>query len=151
MSDGPSKFPWPPVLVVGLAAMGWFGSPASGASGLQLWIGIVLIFFGVALDGWSAAHLVRRKTAVLPRHAASHLVTDGPFRFSRNPIYLGYVIVLVGLAVFRPGAASLFAVPIFIALMLRLAIEPEEQHLSARFGVDWSTYAKDTPRWLGPL
>ncbi|MEO0497548.1 MAG: isoprenylcysteine carboxylmethyltransferase family protein [Pseudomonadota bacterium] len=150
-AERPSRFPWPPALMVLFAALAWLGSPANQPDTWQLWLGAGLAIAGLTLDALGAAHLLRHKTAVLPHRAASTLVSSGVFGISRNPIYVGYVAILVGIAILRPGLISALCVCTFAILLLKLAIEPEEAHLSAKFGTDWQDYAERVPRWFGPL
>ncbi|MEN0087796.1 MAG: isoprenylcysteine carboxylmethyltransferase family protein [Pseudomonadota bacterium] len=149
--DRPSRFPWPPVLTLIFVILAWLGTPPSAVPTIQTWLGLGLILAGLTFDAIGAAHLLRHKTAVLPHRAASHLVTNGPFRFSRNPIYVGYVLILIGVALIRPGVVSIMAVGAFSVLLLKLAIEPEERHLKSKFGAEWQAYATQVPRWLGPI
>lgn len=150
-TERPTRFPWPPTLVVLFALFAWFGTVASTIAGWQLWLGGGFILLGLALDALGAAQLLRHKTAVLPHRGASNLVDTGLFSLSRNPIYVGYVIILIGIAVLRPGLVSALCVAAFAILLFKLAIEPEEAHLSARFGAHWDEYAARVPRWLGPI
>ncbi|MEM1365634.1 MAG: isoprenylcysteine carboxylmethyltransferase family protein [Pseudomonadota bacterium] len=147
--DRPSRFPWPPVLALIFASVAWFGTPPNWLGTWQTWLGGGLIGMGLLFDAVSAAHLLRRKTTVLPHRAASSLVTNGPFAFSRNPIYLGYAMILVGIFVLRPGAMSAFAAGVFGIILFKASIEPEEKHLAARFGQEWAEYARRVPRWIG--
>jgi protein-S-isoprenylcysteine O-methyltransferase Ste14 len=75
-------------------------------------------------------------------------VTWGPFRFSRNPIYLGNTLLLIGIGI--AGGNYWFVLGALVSALLvdRLAIRREEQHLAARFGEAWTNYAQSTPRWL---
>jgi protein-S-isoprenylcysteine O-methyltransferase Ste14 len=90
----------------------------------------------------------RKNTNILPHRGADALITSGPFRFTRNPIYLGNTIAMLGLSVYLNngwfailGLGAAFAVD-------RLAIRREEAHLAARFREAWLAYAARTPRWL---
>jgi protein-S-isoprenylcysteine O-methyltransferase Ste14 len=91
----------------------------------------------------------RARANILPHRAATALVTWGPFGFSRNPIYLGNTILLL-------GAGLAFGIAWFVpvafaaaALTARLAIAREEAHLNARFGRAWREYAARVRRWVG--
>jgi protein-S-isoprenylcysteine O-methyltransferase Ste14 len=91
----------------------------------------------------------RAKANILPHRAATALVTHGPFAFSRNPIYLGNTILLLGAGL---AFAMAWFVPIALlaaALTAHFAIAREEAHLNARFGRDWRNYALQVNRWLG--
>ena len=90
----------------------------------------------------------RHHTTVLPHRGATRLITDGPFRFSRNPIYVGNTLLVAGAGLVF-GVAWLIPAALAGALATqKLAIEREEEHLARRFGADWAGYAARTPRWL---
>ncbi len=149
----PNVIPWPPVIyttaaIVGLALHSVFPLHLPlGAGGRVLGLGLAIC--GVLLDVSAMAVMARAHTTILPHHAASRLVTAGPFAWTRNPIYLGNTLLFAGIGLatqarwFIPLAfAAAFAVD-------RLAIRREEAHLRARFGETWDAYARCVPRWIG--
>lgn len=89
-------------------------------------------------------------TTVDPRapEAASILVTDGVFRWTRNPMYLGLCCCLFALGTYLASLVSLVVVPVFILYITRYQILPEERALKARFGEQFDAYCKVTRRWL---
>jgi protein-S-isoprenylcysteine O-methyltransferase Ste14 len=106
---------------------------------------------GAAFDLWAAVTLYRERTTILPHRAATRLVTRGPFRITRNPIYVGNTVAIVGLAL-AVGNAWLIVFGLVAAILVdRLAIQREEIHLSNRFGDAWALYRSHTPRWLGSI
>lgn len=152
----PNRIPWPPLLygtalavgiVLGrLSPLGWPQEPAGGALRIA---GGALAVLGLTLDLWSLGTLHRARTTLLPHRAADRLVTHGPYGLSRNPIYLGNTLLVLGL-----GAAFanlwLMAAALGAALATdRLAARREEAHLAARFGADFSAYRARVPRWIG--
>ena len=76
------------------------------------------------------------------------LVTDGPFRFRRNPIYLADILILLGLAELTKNIWIVILTPVFAVLMTWLAILPEERHLESRFGDAYRAYKERTRRLL---
>lgn len=152
--DRPSSIPWPPVLLAlaALAALAlgraapirWPGLDDAGARLVGLGLGAA----GLALIVWAATTLWRHKTTVLPHKGVSELVTDGPFRWRRNPIYLGDALVLLGLAEMTKNVWFAILVPVFLVLVTWLAILPEERHLEARFGDRWRAYRDRTRRLI---
>lgn len=150
----PLNFPWPPViyLVACFAAYGiekWVTFPLFPYAGLAAKAaGIVLIACAAALDLWATYTLFHRHTTVLPNRCATRLVTCGPFSFTRNPIYLGYTMITVGLA-FLLGSGW-FAVAAFGAAVATtfIAIRFEEFHLLSRFGFEFERYCRTTRRWI---
>ncbi|MFG1296364.1 methyltransferase family protein [Xanthobacter variabilis] len=154
----PNRVPWPPLiygaaLVAGLG-LGWLaplGWP-SALAGLPVRIaGALVAALGLGLDLSAIFTLYRAHTNVLPNRGADHLVTNGPFALSRNPIYLGNTLLVagLGLAFFNGwliGAALLAALATD-----HLAARREERHLAAKFGPAFAAYAARVPRWIGPL
>jgi protein-S-isoprenylcysteine O-methyltransferase Ste14 len=100
------------------------------------------------LFGWATATMLRAGTNPEPWVPAAALVTDGPFRRTRNPIYLAYALAYLAIAIWRGSWATLALLPTAVRLTNRLAIEPEEAYLRQRFGDAYQRYAERTPRWL---
>lgn len=150
----PTTIPWPPILLVAVVAASalliriyplvWPGLDDANARFIGLGIGIV----GLLLIIWAARTMWRHKTTVLPNRAVSDLVTDGPYRWHRNPIYLGDALVLLGVAEMTKNIWFAILVPVFMMLITWLAILPEERHLDAKFGERWRSYRDSTRRWL---
>jgi protein-S-isoprenylcysteine O-methyltransferase Ste14 len=117
------------------------GAWADLAAGLLIGGGLLVILVAVA-------QMRQARTAVMPRREASALVTNGAFGRSRNPIYLGMALILLGwvLRLGQPLALPLF--PIFVWIIERRFIDPEEEALARRFPAAWSRYAQATRRWL---
>jgi protein-S-isoprenylcysteine O-methyltransferase Ste14 len=153
--DRPGRVPWPPLLLVGalvsgallqrVAPLHW--PPAVAASSFSV-PGWMLIGAALLLELTVVRELQRAATTVMPHRAASHLVTGGPFRRSRNPIYVGHVALLVGLGLLLANGWWLVLAPFFAFALDRLAVRPEERHLAARFGEDYRLYSTRVRRWL---
>ncbi|MGR6465585.1 methyltransferase family protein [Rhizobium sp. PAMB 3182] len=150
----PLRFPWAPVyyLAAGLTAAGCgaFLPVSSLEHGhmLAMSAGLVLALVGVALVIWAIGVLLSHRTPVLPIASARHLVTCGPFRISRNPIYLGYTLVLAALALATDNAwFAVFGFAAAVATNL-VAVKAEEKHLLARFGIEFERYCQRTRRWI---
>ena len=111
-------------------------------------LGWLLTAVGVALLLWTLVTFVRHRTTVNPYKAASSLCTGGPFRFSRNPIYLGDWFILGGVSLLLATAWPLVFAPLIWALLRYGVIRHEEAHLEARFGDDYRAYMKRVRRWL---
>jgi protein-S-isoprenylcysteine O-methyltransferase Ste14 len=110
-------------------------------------VGIPLFVVGLALWGWGVAGLVRRNESPNPGKATNHLITDGPYRFSRNPIYAGGILGLTGLAIALNTATGL-AVAVVLALGVRQMVIAEERYLEAKFGDEWRDYRARVRRWV---
>lgn len=79
---------------------------------------------------------------------ASTLVTSGPYRYSRNPIYIGLVLILAGWGAYLQNLASLLCVLAFVLYINRFQILPEEELLAQKFGVEFEIYKSSVNRWL---
>lgn len=97
-----------------------------------------------------ALQFKRARTTLNPikPQSASSLLTSGIFRHTRNPIYLGFLLILVALALSIANAAALAALPAFVLYMNRFQIEPEERALSRLFGDDFKAYCLEARRWI---
>ena len=110
--------------------------------------GIPLIFLGITVAIWADQLFKRKKTTVKPFEESSVLVTKGPFRFSRHPMYLGFVLVLFGLAL-GLGNVIVFLSPIAMFIVFELLFIPhEEKSLEETFGKDYLEYKKRVRKWL---
>lgn len=150
----PLSFPWPPMFygisILSAILLGRY-FPVDYLVN-QPWIlkvaGGFMIGAAVSIDLWALLTLRDRHTTVLPNRCATHLVTQGPFRFSRNPIYLGYTLMTVGLGLLTQNAWFLVLAPLAVALTYVIAIRAEENHLLARFGIDFEQYRRQTRCWI---
>ena len=145
-----------PPLAVGalLAALIWlvsrlvpgFNFVFPGWEFLALTLAIAGAMFFVA----GVASFRRAITTINPMkpESSSSLVLSGIYKFSRNPMYLGFLVVLFGWAVFLSNALSFIFLPAFIYYMNRFQIEPEEKALTAKFGEEFLTYKSRVRRWL---
>ena len=145
----------PPVpLVVIVAALMWaissavpaldFYLPAKSLSAVSL----PLIGAVVCLAGVVSFH--RAKTTVNPMKpdSASSLVVSGIYKYTRNPMYLGFLLVLLGWAAFLSNLAALALLPAFVAYMNRFQIRPEERVLASLFPNDYPAYRAKVRRWI---
>ena len=92
--------------------------------------------------------LWRGKTTILPNQKSENLVSTGVFRFSRNPIYVANVILIIGFALRWSNAWLLVLAPLAGLATQELAIKREEAHLTAQFGEAYTNYKKRVRRWL---
>lgn len=111
-------------------------------------LGWLAVGIGLVLFTWTLWTFSRHRTTVNPYVGASVLCTSGPFRFSRNPIYVGDWFILAGVSLLLTTAWPLVFAPL-IWLMLRYGvIRHEEAHLEARFGDAYRDYKTRVRRWL---
>jgi protein-S-isoprenylcysteine O-methyltransferase Ste14 len=110
--------------------------------------GLIIILFGVALNVWSARLLKKKSAAIDFYETPTRLVIDGPFRISRNPLYLGGVILSLGIAVLL-GSLITFVFPTALLLILdKLYIPVEEKRLEKTFGKKYLEYKQRVRRWI---
>jgi protein-S-isoprenylcysteine O-methyltransferase Ste14 len=153
MADAPAFRVWPPIalgvpLLVGEIATATVGDPFSLADPAARVVGVVLAIAFAVWNGWTLAMMAANRTAVLPGGATRTILDRGPFRISRNPLYVGLIILTVALALLWPSTWALMFVPVGTALLFWGAIVPEERYLSAKFGEEYTTYRSRVRRWI---
>jgi len=111
-------------------------------------LGVVPLILGLVLNLNADQSFHKANTAVCPFEASSTLVTSGPYRFTRNPMYLGFVLVLLGVTILMGSLTPYVIVLAFAFLMDRMFIRMEERKLAVTFGVQWEDYKHHTRRWL---
>ncbi len=111
-------------------------------------LGWLLVGISLALFAWTLFVFWRHHTTVNPYQAASALCTNGPFRFSRNPIYVGDWLVLAGVSLLLHTAWPLLFAPLIWVMLRFYVIRYEEAHLESKFGDAYRDYKKRVRRWL---
>lgn len=147
------RFPPPIIFAIGFLA-GWLLHrvyplpilpPATAAREPA---GVTVLAVGLAFMLWAFATFIAARTAVIPHHPASRLVTSGPYRFSRNPMYTGLTIAYLGLTLLVNSAWPLLFLPLVIMALLALVIQREERYLQSAFGEEYAAYTRRVRRWL---
>jgi protein-S-isoprenylcysteine O-methyltransferase Ste14 len=142
----------PPVyFLMALLLMGFFHRVAPGARLLEAPYrhgGLVLIGLALGLILWAAFLFRRAGTNIRPYLPSTALVLSGPYKFTRNPMYLGMAGVLLGAAVFMGSISPFIVIPAFMALISERFIVTEEAKLEAAFGRDYLEYKGRVRRWL---
>jgi protein-S-isoprenylcysteine O-methyltransferase Ste14 len=143
---------WPPVavgvpLVAGSLVTVLWGDPVD-LGGWRVPLGWVLLAAFVAWNGWSLWLFGRHRTGLLPGQATTSMIEEGPYRVSRNPLYVGMLALYLGLAFLAPTFWGLVLFPAAVLLVLWGAIRPEERFLHERFGASYDDYAQRVRRWL---
>lgn len=113
-------------------------------------VAFALVVAGLALNILPKLAFQRFGTTVNPLKpsSATHLVTSGIYRYTRNPMYLGHSVILLGWALHLHNAAAPMAVPAFMLYITRFQIRPEERYLSVRFPDAYAAFRRQVPRWL---
>lgn len=151
--DAPAFRIWPPValgvpLAAGLVLTVAPGDPFSIASSAAWWIGGALVVAFVLWNGWTLSVMASNRTAILPGGRTILVLQSGPFRLSRNPLYVGLIALDVALALLAHSFWALAFVPIGIVALWWGAIRPEERYLSGKFGAEYDAYRARVRRWL---
>ena len=112
------------------------------------YLGIGLIILGFLIVIWPAASFGRAGTPIKPFEESTYLVTDGMYRVTRNPMYLGMVVVLLGVAVLFGTASPFLLVPVFGWIIQTKFVAFEEVLMEETFGDEYIEYKKRVRRWL---
>lgn len=142
----------PPVhLVVAVAAMvslhwllpirHWIDWPWRGVG---LAPAVVALLIGV----WAIWIFHQRGTTHRPGQTSRHLVTNGPFQFTRNPMYLGMTLLLTGVALLMGSTSPWAVIPLFVLVISAEVIPVEEAMLKERFGEEYEEYRGQVRRWV---
>ena len=110
--------------------------------------GVIAVVMAVAILGWAFATFLRHRTAILPHRPASRVVRDGPYRWTRNPMYVSMTLTYLGLALITNALLPLLVLPLVLVLLVRFVIRREERYLASAFGDDYTAYCRDVRRWL---
>src|SRR5690606_18496513 len=111
-------------------------------------LGVLLIVAGIGLAVYAAGLFARAGTPVVPFEHSTRLVTGGVYQVTRNPMYVGLIAVLAGVALICGTAGALLPLPVFVWILTKQFIEGEEQFLEEIFGEDYLAYKRRVRRWL---
>jgi len=150
--SGPPVLTFPPIIYASFFAIGYITDRLLliqiGFEDLRQYGGGVLCILGFAIAGWALARFIRAHTHVDVRKPATTLVTDGPYRISRNPMYLAATLLYAGVAI-------AFAKPVTLALLAPClwvmhwgVIAREEKYLEDKFGDDYRAFRSRVRRWI---
>ena len=147
-----SRLDVPPVyLLLSLAAMALFHVALPIARPIEepyRYAGAVIMALGIALILWAALLFGRAGTGIVPFSEATALVVAGPYRFTRNPMYLGMAAILLGAGLLLGSLTPFIVIPAFMALVAERFILPEERMLEVVFGEAYLRYRASVRRWL---
>ena len=111
-------------------------------------LGWPLLGAGVLLAGWFEWAMRRADTPTNPYKPVSHLATEGPFRYTRNPAYLSMTMMYAGIAVLRNALWAIILLPVALLVIERGIIEREERYLERKFGEEYLSYKARVRRWI---
>ncbi len=145
----------PPVVVFGLfAVVMWAISQYFPVFAVEIpfqyYLTAFLMIIAIWISIYSLYLFYKNRTTVHPQNPGdtNKLVTSGPFRHTRNPMYLALSLILIGWAIFLSDLLALMLMPLYYAYMTRFQIIPEERELQQKLGSEYEKYADRTPRWL---
>lgn len=145
----------PPILFLGALVLGYLltryfplGPGLATPNALGLAVGLIFVAAGFVLAFLSFRRFRLAGTSVVPGEPVTALVTAGPYRVTRNPIYIGFVLVYFGMAVVLTSLWVLFLLVPVLVILQRGVIFREEAYLERKFGDAYREYAARVPRWL---
>ncbi|MDP3803760.1 isoprenylcysteine carboxylmethyltransferase family protein [Brevundimonas sp.] len=130
------------------AGFGWLAVEFGLDLSVRRAVALGLIVGGLLLDGMAAGLFRRRGTAVEPWKPSTVLINDGPYRLSRNPIYVGFAVTYAGLAIAMNSLTALLLLIPCLFVVDRFVIQREERYLAAKFGPAYDVYRREVRRWL---
>lgn len=145
----------PPLLFLGALALGSvltlflpIGPGLASPNGLGLTVGFIFMALGLTLAVFSMRAFHRAGTVVVPGQPATALVITGPYHVTRNPIYVGFVLVYFGLSLVLTSIWVLVLLIPALMILQRGVVVPEEAYLERKFGDAYRRYTARVPRWL---
>ena len=136
------------IAILATIALHYLAPIARFSAPLFTFAGVVLIVAGIALAVCALGLFARAGTPVIPFERSTALVTSGVYRVTRNPMYVGLISVLAGVALFCGTAGALLPLPVFVWVLTKQFIEGEEQFLEGIFGEEYLAYKRRVRRWL---
>ena len=151
--DHPRLLLPPPVylgLAIALALLAQLAIPLHWLDDMPLRVvaGVACCIVAAALPLWAILRFRDARTHVEPHKPTTALVVTGPYRYTRNPIYLGFLLLVLGLALIFANPWALLVLPILWAAMRYLVISVEESFLIGRFGPSYRDYQASFRRWI---
>jgi protein-S-isoprenylcysteine O-methyltransferase Ste14 len=151
-ADNPGVIAPPPLIYTGALAAGLLANRRYRIPFLPRRVartlGWPLVACGLAVGFLGEREMRRAETNVDPYKPATAVVTGGPFRFTRNPLYLSMTLVYGGIATIANALPAALLLPIVLRLMRRGVIEREERYLERKFGDEYIEYKVGAPRWI---
>jgi protein-S-isoprenylcysteine O-methyltransferase Ste14 len=136
---------------IGFAVQRWIGGPLFPSTAPPLvWRapGVALIVAGVLLGASGVMAIHRAGSSIVPIKPVTALVVRGPYRWTRNPMYLGMALVSAGIAVGANALWPLLVLPVVVVVVRRMVIDREERYLERTFGREYRRYCDRVPRWI---
>lgn len=148
MADRPGVLAPPPLIYGVCFLIGWLTHRWLPPIVIPMWIGFALIAVGLAIAMWAIVLMHYAGTHVDPYAPTTAIVTRGPYRVSRNPIYIALTLVYAGFALALQFTTALLLLPVALVILTRGVIAREERYLAAKFGDAYRDYCSRVRRWL---
>ena len=153
--EASSPTPWPPIIyaiaAISAALRGWFSNwsfQSSAARAPALLLGCGTAALGIVLLALAGRRFNRAGTAIPPNRPTTAIVVDGIYRHTRNPMYLGFTLLLLALGLLFDDLWFIVLAPFAVFAVTKLAIEREEAYLERKFGAAYVAYKQNVRRWL---
>lgn len=143
----------PPVWLVGFLVIAWVQSSRQSlglgfGGGWAQFVGGLLVGGGILLMVLALVEFRRHRTTPVPHHTPDRMIQSGIFSRTRNPIYLGDALVLTGLILRWDAVLALPLVPIFVWMIEKRFVIPEENRMRRVFRADFARYTEKVRRWI---
>lgn len=150
--DNPGVIAPPPLIFAGPLAAGLLLHRFFPKKFVPRWIGLTLgglgIISGVILIRSGLREMFSAQTNVDPRQPATTIVTEGPYRYTRNPLYMGLTLIYAGIAFLANALWAMLLLPVALVVMVYGVIKREEQYLERKFGEQYLSYKIRVRRWF---
>jgi protein-S-isoprenylcysteine O-methyltransferase Ste14 len=151
-ADNPGVIAPPPLIYAGALAAGLLANRRYHIPflprRLARTLGASLVACGLAVGFLGEREMRRAETNTNPYKPATSVVTGGPFRYTRNPLYLSMTLIYGGISALANALPAALLLPIVLRLMRRGVIEREERYLERKFGDEYIEYKEEVPRWI---
>jgi protein-S-isoprenylcysteine O-methyltransferase Ste14 len=152
-ADNPGVIAPPPLIYAGALAAGLLVNrrlrlPFLLPRRLSRTLGLLLFIGGFLIGLLGFLEMRRVETNVNPRRPATTVVTEGPYRFTRNPMYVGFTLQYLGISAFASALVPVLLLPVVFAVMRRGVIDREERYMEGKFGDEYLRYKERVRRWI---
>lgn len=150
--DNPDVIALPPLIFIAFIGLGvilhnFF--PMHFIQGpLRNIVGVIFLAYSVLVSALAILQMRRAGTNIDVRKPSTTVVTDGIYRFTRNPMYLSMALLMIAISVLISNIWILILTPVFIIVIQKGVIEREERYLEGKFGIEYTSYKQRTRRWI---
>lgn len=150
--DNPGVIALPPLIFIAFLALGVLVHklfPLHFIQGpLRNIVGVIFLAYAVLVASLAIWQMRKAGTNIDVRKPSTKIVSDGIYRYNRNPMYLSMVLLLISISVLISNIWILLLIPVFIIVIQKGVIEREERYLEGKFGTEYTSYKKSTRRWI---